>query len=78
LGIAGIVPPQIMITSVPNCLSPRFCPDLKPSPNPINNNRDATPHAIPNIVKNDRSLFAPIDRITCAKMSKRERIDLTD
>src|SRR5882762_2219102 len=38
-----------------NCLA---CPLRNPSPSPTNNNSEPTPHAIPNMVRNDRSLCA--------------------
>src|SRR6185437_5038737 len=63
-----------MMTSDPSSESPLRCPERNPSPNPINSNKEATPHAMPNIVRNDRSLFAPIDWKTCAKMSKSARM----
>ena len=34
------------------------------APSPISNRSEATPHAMPNIVRNDRSLLAPIERNT--------------
>ncbi len=45
-------------------------PDLKPSPSPTSISSDPTPQAMPNMVKNDRSLWAHNVRITWAKMSK--------
>ncbi len=68
-GSAGIVPPKIIITSEPTSCNDRVCPERNPSPNPISSSSEATPHAIPNMVKNDRNRCAQIDPNTCARMS---------
>src|SRR5215472_18084896 len=52
-----------------------FCPELKPSPTPIRNSSDPTPQAMPNMVKNDRSLCAHSMLNTCPIVSKAILID---
>src|SRR5437660_9564592 len=48
---------------------PRWLPDLKPSPRPISRSREPTPQAMPNMVRNERSLCAQKVAKICAKMS---------
>src|SRR5215467_9383109 len=69
-GTAGIWPPQMKMTSSP-MLAMFFCwPERKPSPRPTSISREPTPQAMPNMVRNERSLCAHRVRITWAKMSK--------
>ncbi len=75
-GSTGIVPPHIMIRSVPSSASPLRCPERKPSPSPTSSSSDATPHAMPNIVRNDLSLLAPIERNTCARILNNARMTI--
>src|ERR1700727_1291731 len=44
-------------------------PDLNPSPTPTRNSSDPTPQAMPNIVKNERSLCAHNMLSTCPIVS---------
>src|SRR5947209_149435 len=53
-----------------NCL--RF-PARNPSPTPTSRSREPTPHAMPNMVRNDRSLCAHNVRRVCPKMPKMSR-----
>src|SRR5262252_7968831 len=57
-----------------NCLS---CPLRKPSPRPTRSKREPTPHAIPNIVKKDRSLCAHKVDSDCRTMSRSMRMDFS-
>src|SRR5579885_609836 len=50
--------------------SPRLLPDRKPSPKPTNSNNDPTPQAMPNMVRNERSLWAHSVRKICPRMSR--------
>src|SRR5260221_1791933 len=51
-------------------------PERNPSPTPTRNNREPTPQAMPNIVRNERSLCDHNVRSTCAKMSNAILISL--
>src|SRR5882762_6220595 len=55
---------------VSNCLR---LPERNPSPKPTNKSREPTPQAMPNMVRNERSLWAQRLRRVWAKMSKRRR-----
>src|ERR1700676_2350868 len=48
---------------------PRWLPVLKPSPSPTSRSREPTPQAMPNMVRNERSLCAQRVAKICAKMS---------
>ena len=72
---AGARPGNRNITFSPissNCL--RF-PERKPSPTPTSNSSDPTPQAMPNMVRNDRSLCAQSVLRVWPKISKRMRMD---
>ncbi len=56
--MAGAFPPQMNMTSSPNSLNAFRLPERNPSPRPTSSNSDPTPHAIPNMVRNERSLCA--------------------
>src|ERR1051326_5815613 len=47
------------------------CPDRKPSPRPTSSSREPTPQAMPNIVRNERSLCAHKLRNICRRISKK-------
>src|ERR1022692_181144 len=70
----GARPGKINMMSLPYCASSRLLPDRKPSPNPTSSSKDPTPHAMPNMVRNERSLCAQRVRKICAKMSRTVRI----
>src|SRR5438445_11466088 len=53
-----------------NCLR---LPDRKPSPRPTSSSREPTPHAIPNMVRNERNLCAQRARKVCPIISKMRR-----
>src|SRR5271157_4502870 len=71
---AGARPGNRNMMSLPNSASSRLLPDRKPSPTPTSSNRDPTPQAIPNMVRNERSLCAHKLRKICAKMSSSVRM----
>ncbi len=56
--------------SSPREFSSRRLPERKPSPNPTRSNSDPTPHAIPNMVRKERSLCAHRVRNICRSVSK--------
>src|SRR5579863_3024752 len=60
--------------SLPNSASSRLLPERNPSPTPTSSNRDPTPHAMPNIVRNERSLCAHRFLKICPKISITVRI----
>src|SRR5882724_1084605 len=70
----GARPGKINMMSLPNSASSRLFPERKPSPTPTSNNKDPTPQAIPNMVRNERSLCAHRLRKICPKMSNTVRI----
>src|SRR4029077_8189422 len=51
-------------------------PERNPSPKPTSKSKDPTPHAMPNIVRNERNLCAQSVLRVWPKISKRMRIDL--
>ena len=69
LGSAGIVALKVITTSFPILARLRRCPDLNPSPSPTSTSSEPTPQAIPNMVRNVRSLFAIMARKTSPRMS---------
>src|SRR5256885_3129627 len=71
---AGARPGKINMMSLPNSAISRLLPERKPSPTPTSSNRDPTPHAIPNMVRNERSLCAHRLRKICAKVSATARM----
>src|SRR6202165_381614 len=71
---AGARPGKINMMSLPNSDNSRLLPERKPSPTPTSSSRDPTPQAIPNMVRNERSLCAQRLRKICAKMSRTVRI----
>src|SRR5580700_1368776 len=60
--------------SLPYCAISRLLPERKPSPRPTSSSKDPTPHAMPNMVRNERSLCAQRVRKICVKMSRTMRI----
>src|ERR1700757_3202817 len=74
---AGARPGKINMIFLPNSANSRLFPERKPSPTPTSSNKDPTPQAIPNIVRNERSLCAHRLRKICAKISKTVRINET-
>ena len=64
VGRAGIVASHIITTSLPKVANCRCWPLRKPSPSPTSTSNDPTPHAIPNMVRKLRSLFAAMARKT--------------
>src|SRR3984957_20846963 len=71
---AGARPGKINMMSRPNSAISRLLPERKPSPTPTSNSNEPTPQAMPNMVRNERSLWAQRLRKICAKMSKTVRI----
>src|SRR3984893_10149593 len=71
---AGARPGKRNIIFLPNSASSRLLPERNPSPTPTSSNNDPTPQAIPNMVRNERSLCAHRLRKICAKMSKTVRM----
>src|SRR5271163_2844297 len=71
---AGARPGKMNMMSRPNSAISRLLPERKPSPTPTSSSNDPTPQAMPNIVRNERSLCAQRLRKICAKMSKTVRI----
>src|SRR5438067_4904153 len=71
---AGARPGKINMMSLPNSANSRLLPERKPSPTPTSSSKDPTPQAMPNMVRNDRSLCAHRLRKICANMSKTVRI----
>ena len=65
------MPFHIITTSLPNFASCLCCPLRKPSPSPTSTSSDPTPHAIPNMVRKLRSLFAIMARKTCPSVSEK-------
>ena len=63
--------------SLPNSASSRLLPERKPSPTPTSRSKDPTPHAMPNMVRNERNLCAHRLRKICPKMSVTLRITRT-
>src|SRR5882672_762036 len=71
---AGWRPPKkkmMFLPKVSNCLR---LPFRNPSPTPTSNSRDPTPQAIPNIVRNERSLCAQSVRNVWMKVSSKVRM----
>ena len=66
--------PKMNITFSPSVASCSLLPLRKPSPTPTRSNSDPTPHAMPNMVRKERSLCAHRVRMVCPKMSKTKRI----
>ena len=66
---AGARPGKINMMSLPNSAIWRLLPDRKPSPRPTSSSNDPTPQAMPNMVRQERSLCAQSVRKICAKMS---------
>src|SRR6185312_17438168 len=71
---AGARPGKMNMMSRPNSAISRLLPERNPSPTPTRSSSEPTPHAIPNIVRKDRSLWAHKLRQICAKMSTTARI----
>src|SRR5205807_9596758 len=57
---------MMFLPKVSSCLR---LPLRKPSPTPASSSSDPTPHAIPNMVRNDRNLCAHKVLKVCAKVS---------
>src|ERR1700680_3985650 len=70
----GARPGKMNMMSLPYCASSRLFPERKPSPKPTSSSKEPTPQAMPNIVRNERSLCAQRVRKICAKMSRSIRI----
>src|SRR5579863_9392448 len=71
--MTGARPDQINITFSPRESNCRRLPARKHSPKPTSSSREPTPHAIPNMVRNERSLWAQRVRKVCPKISKIRR-----
>src|SRR5260370_36094911 len=59
---------------LPKSASTRLLPERKPSPTPTSRSKDPTPHAMPNMVRNERNLCAHRLRKICPKISVTLRI----
>src|SRR5512140_265168 len=73
--MAGTRPPQMNITSSPISLKDLRLPERNPSPRPTSSKRDPTPHAIPNMVRNERSLWAQSVRNVWPNISRSRRMN---
>src|SRR5882757_1463750 len=73
---AGWRPPKKKMMFLPKVSSCLRLPLRKPSPTPTSRRRDPTPHAIPNMVRNDRSLCAQSVRIVWTKVSSSVRMTI--
>src|SRR6266436_8178781 len=71
---AGWRPPKKKMMFLPKVSSCLRLPLRNPSPTPASSSSEPTPHAIPNIVRNDRNLCAHRVRRVCAKVSSSMRI----
>ena len=71
---AGARPGKMNMMSLPNSAISRLLPERKPSPTPTSSSNDPTPQAMPNMVRNERSLCAHRLRKICAKMSRTVRM----
>src|SRR6266566_6705801 len=71
---AGARPDQMNITFSPSSSNCLRLPERKPSPKPTNKSKEPTPQAIPNMVRNDRSLCAQSVRRVWLEISKSRRI----
>src|SRR5438105_2738306 len=71
---AGARPGKINMMSLPNSANSRLLPDRKPSPTPTSSSKDPTPQAMPNMVRNERSLCAHRLRKIWVKMSETVRM----
>src|SRR5271155_1591554 len=71
---AGARPPKKKMMFLPKVSSWRRFPLRKPSPTPANSNSDPTPQAMPNMVRNERSLCAHRVRNVWPKVSRSMRI----
>src|SRR5579859_1375693 len=60
--------------SLPHSDSSRLFPERNPSPTPTSSSNEPTPQAMPNMVRNERSLCAQRLRKICAKMSVTARM----
>src|SRR5271157_3110165 len=67
---AGALPGNVNMMSSPREFSSFLFPDRNPSPRPTSNSNDPTPQAIPNMVRNERSLCAQRVRNICRRISK--------
>ena len=56
--------------SSPSEFNSRRLPERNPSPNPTSSNSEPTPQAMPNMVRNERSLCAHKVRNICRRISK--------
>src|SRR5258705_1923902 len=74
LSTAGWRPPKKQMMFLPKVSSCLRLPLRNPSPTPTSSNRDPTPQAIPNIVRNDRSLCAQRVRMVWTKVSSSVRM----
>ena len=69
LGNAGIVASKVITTSLPILARLRRWPLRNPSPRPTRTSSEPTPQAMPNMVRNVRSLLAIMARKTSPRMS---------
>src|SRR5580658_6836682 len=65
---------QMNITFSPRVSNCFLFPERNPSPNPTSSRSENTPQAIPNMVRNDRSLCPHRVRRVCPNMSKMSRM----
>src|SRR5690348_10406860 len=70
----GARPGKINITSSPRVDISRRLPERKPSPTPTSRSREPTPQAMPNMVRNERSLWAQRARKISPSVSDRVRM----
>src|SRR5580700_203640 len=73
----GARPGKMNIMSLPYCAISRLLPERKPSPRPTSSSREPTPQAIPNIVRNERSLCAHRVESDCRTISRSIRMRYT-
>src|SRR5581483_7502328 len=72
----GARPGKRNMISRPNSAISRLFPERNPSPTPTNSSNEPTPQAMPNMVRNDRSLYAHRLRKICANRSSIARLYL--
>lgn len=70
----GARPGKMNMTSLPKVDISRRFPERKPSPTPTSRSREPTPQAMPNMVRNERSLCAQRARPISPKVSSKVRI----
>src|SRR5580692_351564 len=76
LATAGMVASHIITMSLPKLARLRCWPERKPSPRPTRTSSEPTPQAMPNMVRNVRTLLATMARKTWPRVSDNDCIKL--